>query len=95
LKCILHCELVDARMPTGYCSNLFYCVIVDLEVTDSSGSRFSNEASEHVPDLFHWSLTTEFRDIRSRTVTFILLNSSASLCSKMRKFARFKLVGLL
>jgi len=47
----------------GYFSRLFYCDIVDLEVTYGSRSRFSTDASNHVRDFFHWTLTIEFKDI--------------------------------
>jgi len=47
----------------GYFSRLFYCGIVDLEVTYGSRSRFSTDASDHLPDFCHRSLTIEFRDI--------------------------------
>ena len=71
-------------MSNGGCKNvsylirLFYCSIVDYEVTGGSGVRFPADASDHKPNLFHWGLTIEFRDIGFPTVTFVLLNSSAS-----------------
>ena len=63
-------------------SRLFYCSIVDYKVTGGSGVRFPADASNHMPNLFHWGLTIEFRDIRSPTVAFVLSNGSASFRSE-------------
>ena len=66
----------------SYFSRLFYCTIVNYEVTGCSGVRFTADASNHMSNLFHWGLTIEFRDIGSPTVTLVLSNGSASFRSE-------------
>ena len=66
----------------SYFSTLFYCSIVENELTSGGGVRFPADASNHMPDLFHWGLTIEFRDIGSPTVAFVLSNGLASFRSK-------------
>ena len=65
-----------------YFFRLFYCAIVDFEVTDGSRVSFPTDASNHLPDLFHGSLTSHLRDIGSPTVSFVLPNGSASFRSE-------------
>jgi len=66
-------------------NRLFYWRIVDLEVTCSSRNRFPTDASDHVLNFFHWSLTIELRDI------MVWL----AFTGKIRKFDRFKFIGFL
>ena len=71
--------------PTGdicYFTRLFYCSIVDFEVTDGSKICFPTEASNNLPDLFHGSLASHLRDIGPTTVTLVLPNGSASFRSE-------------
>ena len=44
-----------------YFSRLFYYTIVDFEVTDGSRVSFPTDAPNHLPDLFHGSLTSHLR----------------------------------
>ena len=84
--------MVDSRMSAISVG----CFIVDYEVTGGSWVRFPADASNHKPNLFHWGLTIEFRDIGSPTVTFVLSNGSARFRSEdTYKFDRFELMGFL
>ena len=50
-------------------TRLFYCAIADFEVTDGSRVSFPTDSPNHLPDLFHGSLTTHSRDIGSPAIS--------------------------
>ena len=45
-------------------TRLFYCANVDFEVADGNRISFPADASYHMLDLFHGSLTSQFEDNR-------------------------------